>query len=392
MHLKILVVDDERVVARVLASQLQKLGHETAIEVDPRQSLQRIGTEDFDLILTDVVMPGIDGVDLIRAARQAGNTIPFVAVSGRAEVDDVVALLRAGVSDSLSKPTSRVQLRETIQRVIAAEPTPVNASVSAAGVLHRIRHCPLPKGAHALRTVATLLTAPRVDPDAVFDLACSDKHIGASLIALSTTGPWQGHAKPGSPREAAARVGAKAALAQSLLAAQRRFYRLEGPTGQYATQLFLQHAVAGGVAERLAGSSRARVALTCGALSEAMTLRVVAQDFSSSLVDGVPGAVAHAIVDEIHTPATRVIQQRLRLPEALLGPMQALWGHGDDREAAAMRVAWAAVRARISKVHFGHFAQAPEDLHRLGASEERVGQVLREALAELQARLPALGD
>ncbi len=103
-------------------------------------------------------------------------------------------------------------------------------------------------------------------------------------------------------------------------------------------------------------------------------------------------ATAHAIVDEIHTPATRVIQQRLRLPEALLGPMQALWGHGDDREAAAMRVAWAAVRARISKVHFGHFAQAPEDLHRLGASEERVGQVLREALAELQARLPALGD
>jgi signal transduction histidine kinase len=83
---RILVVDDDDDVRTVTCETVKELGYEVVALGDPAEALARLNDEPFDLLITDVAMPGISGVDVARQIRSAGNAIPIVFCSGYADV------------------------------------------------------------------------------------------------------------------------------------------------------------------------------------------------------------------------------------------------------------------------------------------------------------------
>ncbi len=112
--MKVLVVEDERKMAAFLELGFREQGFivETCRHGD--EGLQRILEGTFDAVVLDVMLPGIDGISLVRRLRQRGNTTPVLMLSARGEVDERVEGLEAGADDYMAKPFA---IKEVIARV-----------------------------------------------------------------------------------------------------------------------------------------------------------------------------------------------------------------------------------------------------------------------------------
>jgi two-component system, OmpR family, response regulator MprA len=116
--MKILVVDDERAVRESLRRALELEGYEVQLAEDGAQAIERLGAGNGqpDAVVLDVLMPGIDGIDVCRHLRRTGNTTPVLMLTARDGVGDRVAGLDAGADDYLVKPFA---LEELLARVRA---------------------------------------------------------------------------------------------------------------------------------------------------------------------------------------------------------------------------------------------------------------------------------
>jgi two-component system response regulator MprA len=113
----ILVVDDEAAVRDALRRALRLEGYEVELAADGAEALQRL--EDGahpDALLLDVLMPGVDGLEVCRRLRRSGSRLPVLMLTARAEVSDRVSGLDAGADDYLTKPFA---LQELLARVRA---------------------------------------------------------------------------------------------------------------------------------------------------------------------------------------------------------------------------------------------------------------------------------
>jgi CheY-like chemotaxis protein len=82
----ILILDDDQDVRTVTCETIKELGYEVVALGDPSEALNRLTDEHFDLLITDVAMPGMTGVEVARHIRDAGNAIPIIFSSGYADV------------------------------------------------------------------------------------------------------------------------------------------------------------------------------------------------------------------------------------------------------------------------------------------------------------------
>jgi two-component system response regulator MprA len=113
---RILVVDDEPAVQTALSRALALERYEVAQAVDGREALERLGAAPFEVVILDISMPHIDGLEVCRRLRKGGDRTPVLMLTAREEVDDRVAGLDAGADDYLVKPFA---LRELLARVRA---------------------------------------------------------------------------------------------------------------------------------------------------------------------------------------------------------------------------------------------------------------------------------
>jgi signal transduction histidine kinase/ActR/RegA family two-component response regulator len=102
--LRILVVDDDEVVAQGIARLLRGSGHSSAVAGSGQQALLRFRQQPFDLVLCDIVMPGMPGIELIRQLRSLDGGIQVLAMTGQAAASQVEQALEAGARAVLSKP------------------------------------------------------------------------------------------------------------------------------------------------------------------------------------------------------------------------------------------------------------------------------------------------
>ena len=117
MHVKILVVDDERAVRESLRRALELEGYEIELAEDGAQALERLGSDpEPDAMVLDVLMPGMDGLEVSRTVRRNGNKLPILMLTARTQVEDRVEGLDAGADDYLTKPFA---LEELLARVRA---------------------------------------------------------------------------------------------------------------------------------------------------------------------------------------------------------------------------------------------------------------------------------
>jgi two-component system response regulator MprA len=115
--MKILVVDDERAVRESLRRALELEGYEIELAGDGSEALYRLeSTEEPDAMILDVLMPGVDGLEVCRRLRGSGSKLPVLMLTARTEVEDRVAGLDAGADDYVTKPFA---LEELLARVRA---------------------------------------------------------------------------------------------------------------------------------------------------------------------------------------------------------------------------------------------------------------------------------
>ena len=101
---RVLLVDDDETTCEVLSSVLTGAGHEAAWDSDAEKALRRVAEEEFDVVLTDLSMHGMDGLELCSRIRELNPNQPVIVVTGRARIDAAVGALRAGAFDFLQKP------------------------------------------------------------------------------------------------------------------------------------------------------------------------------------------------------------------------------------------------------------------------------------------------
>ena len=113
---KILIVDDQEENCTVLQRRLEKEGHTCAAVYDGATALERLALEDFDLVLLDIMMPGIDGREVLRRIKtdEKLRHVPVIMISALDQIESVVACIEQGAEDYLPKPFNPVLLRARI--------------------------------------------------------------------------------------------------------------------------------------------------------------------------------------------------------------------------------------------------------------------------------------
>jgi two-component system response regulator MprA len=122
---RVLVVDDDKAVRESLRRSLEFNGYAVSLASDGAEALAGIGGIGPDVVVIDVMMPRLDGIETTKALRQAGNDVPVLVLTARDAVGDRVEGLDAGADDYLTKPFALqellARLRALLRRVVPAE-------------------------------------------------------------------------------------------------------------------------------------------------------------------------------------------------------------------------------------------------------------------------------
>lgn len=117
----VLIIDDEPDMGFALKEALSRMGFQSFYYRDPLQVLDNLNLKDFSLIVTDVKMPKMDGIQFLSEIRQRGIYLPVIVITGYANVNDAVRAMKLGAIDYLTKPFSFDNLKKLITRLIPEE-------------------------------------------------------------------------------------------------------------------------------------------------------------------------------------------------------------------------------------------------------------------------------
>jgi two-component system response regulator HydG len=114
--LRVLVIDDDRAHAETVAESLERVGYECAVATSGAAGARRIEQEDFDVILTDLKMADLDGLAVVRKARQDLPEAEVLVITGHGDVKTAVEAIKLGAANYLTKPVDLAELRAIVGR------------------------------------------------------------------------------------------------------------------------------------------------------------------------------------------------------------------------------------------------------------------------------------
>ena len=115
---KVLVVDDEPAVRRALERALRLENHEVTLAADGEEALDQLASQPVDAVILDVMMPKLDGLEVCRRMRQAGDRTPVLMLTARDAIDDRVEGLDVGADDYLVKPFALRELQARLRALV----------------------------------------------------------------------------------------------------------------------------------------------------------------------------------------------------------------------------------------------------------------------------------
>jgi len=117
---RILIVDDDVHMAKMLGRALGDQGHQCVLAHSGEEGLGRVHEFRFDLIVTDLVMPGFDGVTFVRSVKAIDPTIPMIMMTGHGSIDIAVEAMKAGAYHFLTKPVRLAELQVYVEKALAS--------------------------------------------------------------------------------------------------------------------------------------------------------------------------------------------------------------------------------------------------------------------------------
>jgi DNA-binding response OmpR family regulator len=125
--MRILVVEDEPAGAAVLAKGLREHAYAVDVAADADDALEQVGINDYDLAILDVLLPGVNGLDLCRQLRAQGTKLPILMLTARGGLDQRVEGLDAGADDYLPKPYHFPELLARVRALLRRGPALASA-------------------------------------------------------------------------------------------------------------------------------------------------------------------------------------------------------------------------------------------------------------------------
>lgn len=141
--MKILIVEDDMSISRFLSLELKHEEYETDTAADGRTALDKINLNEYDAIILDIMLPGLNGLEVLRRMRKEGNNTPVIMLTARDSVMDKVSGLDMGANDYLTKPFAIEELLARLRAVMRVPRVQTNESdlISYKGlVLDKSRH------------------------------------------------------------------------------------------------------------------------------------------------------------------------------------------------------------------------------------------------------------
>ncbi|MGB8932993.1 MAG: sigma-54 dependent transcriptional regulator [Anaeromyxobacteraceae bacterium] len=173
----ILIVDDENNIRRVLAAMLKRAGYEVTAAADGEQALAVLQKIPVSVVVTDLVMPRVGGMDLLKRVVSDWPDVPVIMITAHGSVDSAVAALKAGAFDYVTKPFDQEELKKVIEKAARAhdlERKNVHAPYEAAG-------SPLVGESPAMKAIHEMVARVADSPSTI--LITGESGTGKGLIA-----------------------------------------------------------------------------------------------------------------------------------------------------------------------------------------------------------------
>ncbi|MBE5057028.1 response regulator transcription factor [Pseudoflavonifractor sp. DSM 107456] len=119
--MRILLAEDERSLSRAVVALLEKHNYSADVVYDGEEALDYLEAGNYDALILDIMMPKLDGLEVLRRLRAAGNPIPVLLLTARSEIEDKVTGLDTGANDYLTKPFSTEELMARIRAITRSQ-------------------------------------------------------------------------------------------------------------------------------------------------------------------------------------------------------------------------------------------------------------------------------
>ncbi|MCL5237167.1 MAG: response regulator [Nitrospirae bacterium] len=128
---KVLVIDDEADMAAALKESLKRFGFDPMVYHDAADALSELNLNDFSLIVTDMKMPKMSGLEFLKEVRDRNIFVPVIVVTGYGTVENAVDAMKLGATDYIIKPFSFEVLRKVIERLLPSGDSDIVAESAA---------------------------------------------------------------------------------------------------------------------------------------------------------------------------------------------------------------------------------------------------------------------
>ncbi|HEV8642624.1 MAG TPA: sigma-54 dependent transcriptional regulator [Methylomirabilota bacterium] len=197
MSASVLVVDDEKTICETLAWCLQQEGHRVGTAGSGEEALRLMETEEFDVIITDIIMPGIGGLEVLQKARELNPRAVVILVTAYATVETAVRALREGASDYVLKPFKLDDLKFRVQRLLEYRTAFQESGLFRRTVEHAVPEKSLLGESAAMRGVRAQVA--KISPTPSNVLITGESGTGKELAARALHAASPRHAQPFVP-------------------------------------------------------------------------------------------------------------------------------------------------------------------------------------------------
>jgi DNA-binding NtrC family response regulator len=181
MTASILVVDDMPGMRRVLNGSLASEGYHVATAESGEEALARIEKQDFDLIVTDIVMPGLSGLEVLERSRLVNPRAAVIVITGYATLETAITALRRGACDYLEKPVALDELNLRVRRALESREVTLRARLEQRAMLRPPAAGPLIGESGVMRALLEQIARSARTPSNV--LITGESGVGKELVA-----------------------------------------------------------------------------------------------------------------------------------------------------------------------------------------------------------------